>query len=123
MMVRNLVTSLLLYERVRTTKKRAEVAQPIVDRLLTIARTEEPYNAIRALNRVVTDKNASRKAMEVFRDRYKTRASGFTTMVPVGSRQGDGAEVVDLMLIDAHSTTNTKSTKKTTNTKSISADS
>jgi large subunit ribosomal protein L17 len=98
---RNLVTSLLLYETIRTTKKRAEVIRPIIDHLITIAKTRPAHNAIRALNRVVTHKNASRKAMEVFKSRYASRTSGFTRMVPVGSRRGDGAELVDVTLIES----------------------
>lgn len=98
---RNLVTSLLLYEAVRTTHKRAKVIQPIVDRLIATAKAKPPHVAIRAMNRVVTDKNASRKVMEVLRARYAGRPSGFTRMVPAGARKGDGAELVDLSLIDS----------------------
>ncbi len=100
MLARNLVTSLLLYERVRTTKKRARVVQPIIDRLIAFAKSHPPSQAIRYVNRVVTDKNASRKVMEVFIDRYRTRPSGLTRMRPAGSRMGDGADVVDLELVD-----------------------
>jgi len=101
MLRRNLVTSLLLYEQIRTTKKRAQVVAPLVDRLVAIAKAQKPYNAIRAINRVVTDDNASRKIMEVLVQRYSGRASGLTRMVPVGSRKGDGALLVDLSLVDA----------------------
>lgn len=98
---RNLVTSLLLYESVRTTRKRAKVVQPIVDHLITVAKGDVPQVAIRSINSVVTDRNASRKLMEVLRERYRTRPSGFTRIVAVGSRKGDGAQVVDLSLIDS----------------------
>lgn len=101
MMERNLVTSLLLYESIRTTKKRARVIQSMVDRLLTAAKRGPAHVAIRSINRVVTDKNASRKIMEVFVKRYAKRSSGLTRMVPVGSRKGDGAALVDLHLLDA----------------------
>jgi len=101
MLRRNLVTSLLLYEQVRTTKKRAQVVAPLVDRLVAIAKSHNPHNAIRAINRVVTDVNASRKIMEVLIQRYAGRSSGLTRMVAVGSRKGDGALLVDLSLVDA----------------------
>lgn len=101
-MQRNIVTSLLLYESVRTTKKRAEVIRPLVDRLIHAAKTKEPHVAIRYINALVTHRNASRKTMEVFKQRYATRTSGFTRMTPLGSRQGDGAELVQLELIDAN---------------------
>lgn len=97
---RNLITSLLLYEAIRTTKKRAEVVQPQVERLLTVAKTKEPQVAIRAINAVVTHKNACRKTMEVLRLRFAERTSGFTRIVPLGSRAGDGAKVVSLQLVE-----------------------
>ncbi|MBU2259977.1 bL17 family ribosomal protein [Patescibacteria group bacterium] len=100
MLKRNLVTSLLLYESVRTTKRRAKAIQPTIDRLITVAKTRPPHIAIRFINSTVTDKNASRKVMEVYRERYIGRTSGLTRMVPVGERKGDGAELVDLSLVE-----------------------
>lgn len=96
---RNLLTSLLLYESVRTTKKRAKAIQPLVDRLITLARGKEPQRSIRILNQWVTDRNASRKVMEVLLQRYAHRRSGLTRMSPVGARKGDGAALVDLTLV------------------------
>ena len=98
---KNLVTSLILFESIRTTRKRARVIQPIVDRLISTAKKNVPYNAIRAINTMVTDKNASRKVMEVLLTRYATRPSGFTRMKAVGARKGDGAQLVDLTMVDA----------------------
>lgn len=100
MLQRNLVTSLLLYETIRTTRKRAKVIQPLVDKLITVAKTKEPREAIRALNAVVTHVNASKKLMEVLKNRYAKRSSGYTRITPVGARMGDGAQLVDLELMD-----------------------
>jgi large subunit ribosomal protein L17 len=100
MLKRNLLTSLLLYESVRTTKKRAEAVAPLVDRLMSIAKRSAPQNAIRAINRVVTDKNASRKIMEVYLKRFASIPSALTRIVPVGVRLGDGAHIVDLVLVE-----------------------
>ena len=121
-LLRNLVTSVLLYETVRTTKKRAEVAQPIVEKLITTAKTKDARNAIRAINAYVTHVNACKKLMELLKDRYAKRTSGYTRMVPLGLRQGDGAKMVELSLVDSgvdvpaseeKKTTQTKETKKT----------
>ncbi len=95
------MTSLLLYEVIRTTLKRAKVVQPVVDRLIACAKAKEPRLAIRAINQVVTDKNACRKILEVLKPRYEGRNSGMTTITPLGARQGDGAKYVELSLIDA----------------------
>jgi ribosomal protein L17 len=100
MFKRNLLTSLLLYESVRTTKKRASVIAPEVDKLINFAKKHTPHVAIRHLNKTVTDTNASKKVMEVFIKRYAKRDSGLTRTVAAGFRPGDGAEVVDLSLVD-----------------------
>lgn len=109
---RNLVTSLLLYESIRTTLKRARSVQPIVDRLIATAKRTSPQIAIRSLNAYVMDKNASRKVMEVLTKRYEKRPSGFTRVLKVGSRKGDGAELVDLLLVDHVVPTKAEAPKK-----------
>lgn len=118
MFKRNLLTSLLLYEQVRTTRRRAQVVAPMVDTLIAIAKSKTPHNAIRAINRVVTDKNASRKIMEVYVKRFAAVPSGLTRIVPVGSRQGDGAPLVDLMLVEGSAVTvEPKAAKKPSSSK------
>lgn len=100
--LKNLVTSVLLYERVRTTKKRAQVVRPLVDRVISIGKNEPRADlAIRKINLMVSDANACRKVLEVLKNRYAKRTSGFTRMLPVGQREGDGALMVDLELVDA----------------------
>lgn len=101
---RNLVTSVILYEQIRTTRKRARVIQPLVDKLITAAKGTNTALAIRAINPLVADRNASRKLMEVLSKRYAGRTSGFTRIKAVGARKGDGAELVDLTLVDAELT-------------------
>ncbi len=100
LLLRNLATSVLLYETVRTTKKRAKVVVPMIHKLITIAKTKEAREAIRAINAVVMHENASKKLIEVLKPRYATRSSGYTRIIPVGARQGDGAKMVTLELMD-----------------------
>lgn len=100
-LLRNLITSVLLYESVRTTKKRAEVAQPLIEKIITSAKTKDARNAIRSINAVVTHVNACKKVMEMLKDRYAKRSSGYTRIVPLGLRHGDGAKMVELSLVDS----------------------
>ena len=104
-LLRNLATSLILYESIRTTRARAKAIQPLIDRMITKAKTRPPHIAVRFLSRIVTDKNASRKIFEVLQDRYQTRTSGFTRIKPIGRRKGDGAELVEISLVGRPSTT------------------
>ena len=101
MLKRNLVTSLFLYESVRTTKARARAIVPMVDRIIRNAKNQTPHVAIRSINEIVTDKNACRKILEVLVKRYENRTSGLTRVVPAGARVGDGASLVDVTLIDS----------------------
>ncbi len=98
---RNLVTSVLLYESVRTTKKRALVVRPTIDKLIVLAKKKQDAATIRAINAYVLDKNACRKLIQVLSVRYASRPSGFTRIVPLGARHGDGAEMVKFELVDA----------------------
>lgn len=100
LLLRNLATSVVLYETVRTTKKRAKVVVPLVHKLITLAKTKDAREAIRAINAVVMHENASKKLIEVLKPRYATRSSGYTRITPVGARQGDGAKMVTLELMD-----------------------
>ena len=84
----------------------------MIDHLITHARKSTPHVAIRALNQVLTDKNASRKVMEVLVKRYEKRSSGFTRATPAGRRKGDGAPLVDLQLIDRVAQTENLSSEK-----------
>jgi len=116
-MQRNLVTSIILYEAVRTTKKRAEVIRPTVDHLIAVAKSKAPHIAIRYINAVVNHKNASRKMMEVLKLRYADRTSGFTRIVPLGSRQGDGAKLVRIELLEGKDVVPAPKAEKTAKTK------
>jgi len=99
--LRNLATSIILYERVRTTKKRAQVIRGLIDQIITIGKKERTDLAIRRMQPLLSDENASRKVLEVLKQRYAKRTSGFTRIVPVGMRFGDGAMLADIILIDA----------------------
>lgn len=101
MMLRNLATSLLLYEKIKTTKVRARALQPLIDRMISKAKSRPAHIAVRSLNRIVTDKNAARKIFEVLIARYKNRPSGLTRIRPLGIRKGDGAELVEISLVDS----------------------
>lgn len=98
-LLRNLATSLILYEKVKTTMGQARQVRPIVENLITKAKTKDKRNAIRQINRVVLDPNAGKKLLEVLKDRYKDRNGGYTRMVKLGYRDGDAAPLVSLQLV------------------------
>lgn len=92
-LIRNLVTSIILFEKVKTTHKKAQISAPLVERLITLAKGKDTMNAIREINKVVFDKNASKKLIEDLKKRYENKNSGFTRIVRLGNRSGDNAPV------------------------------
>lgn len=98
-LLRNLATSIILFENVKTTRAKAQQVRPVVERLITKAKKDDTVNAIREINKVVLDDKAGRKLIEVLKDRYKDRQGGYTRIVKVGHRAGDAAEMVQISLV------------------------
>lgn len=98
MMLRNLASSVLIYEKVKTTKAKARVVKSLVEKLITTAKKGD-LNARRRLIEELPQKMAVKKAMEVLGDRYKDRKGGYTRIIKLGTRQGDGAEIAQIELV------------------------
>ncbi|MFZ2310579.1 MAG: 50S ribosomal protein L17 [Patescibacteria group bacterium] len=98
LMLRNLASSIMLYEKVKTTRAKAAAVRPLVEKLITISKVGD-LNARRSLLEVLLQKNAVLKAMEVLSIRYKERNGGYTRTIKLGTRQGDGAEMVQIELV------------------------
>jgi large subunit ribosomal protein L17 len=98
MMLKNLASSILIYERVKTTESRAKAVKPLVEKMITMAKKEN-LTARRKLIETLPQKMAVKKSMEVIKERFKNKNSGFTRIVKLGTRQGDGAEIVQIELV------------------------
>lgn len=98
-LVRNLAMAVIIYEKIKTTSKKAKAVQPFVERLINIAKRKEKMSAIRELERLIQHENSSKKIMEVLVDKYKEKTSGYTRITKLGYRNGDNAPVVQLELI------------------------
>jgi len=98
-MLRNLATSVILYEKVKTTRAKAKLVKPIIEKLITKAKQSSAMNAMRQLNAYFLDKNASKKLTIELLERYKERTSGFVRLTNLGFRAGDAAPMVQIELI------------------------
>jgi large subunit ribosomal protein L17 len=98
LMLRNLASSILLYEKVKTTRAKARAVRSLVERSITSAKAGD-LTARRGLIKVLLQKNAVKKSLDVLGVRYQTRPGGYTRMVKLGSRRGDGAEMVQIELV------------------------
>ena len=97
-LLRNLATSVIIYEKVKTTKTKAKAVKPLVEKLVTIAKKND-LTARRKLLEVLYHKKAVNKTLEVLGPRYKDRKGGYTRIINLGRRQGDGAEMAKIEFV------------------------
>jgi len=87
----NLAESLILYEKVRTTKAKAKALRPFIEKMITKARKGDLASRRELIASLYTE-NAVRKLIDDIGPRYKERNGGYTRIVKLETRGGDGAE-------------------------------
>ena len=98
-MVRNMVTSLLKHERIKTTKNRAREVRRYAEKMITIAKKETLASKRNVLG-FVREREVVNKLFKTLIYRYAQRNGGYTRVLKLGARKGDGAEMVFLELVD-----------------------
>jgi large subunit ribosomal protein L17 len=98
-LLRGLATSVILYERIKTTTTKAKEVQPIVEKLITAAKKGD-LSSIRALSAYIYGENAVQKLVTEIAPIYKDRKGGYTRIVKLGNRPGDNAPIAILELVD-----------------------
>ncbi len=96
----NLAVALIQNERVDTTLARAKASQQFSERLITLARRGDLHARRIAFSRI-RDKAAVTKLFDELGPRFKERSGGYTRVIKLGPRRGDGAEMARLMLVDS----------------------
>ncbi|MDD4606785.1 MAG: 50S ribosomal protein L17 [Patescibacteria group bacterium] len=97
-LLKNLAQSLILYEKIETTEAKAKEMRSIVEKMITIGK-ENNLTTRRHLISLLPTKNAVDKVLEVLGPKYKDRPGGYTRIVKIGPRQGDGAKIVQISLV------------------------
>lgn len=97
-LIRGLVTSIVLYESVNTTLAKAKAVRPVVEKLITTGRTKSLASR-RKLASVLTVESAVNKVLVELGPRYATRQGGYTRIIKLGRRKGDGAEIAQIQLV------------------------
>ncbi|MEK7523435.1 MAG: 50S ribosomal protein L17 [Patescibacteria group bacterium] len=98
-LLKNLVSSLILHGRIRTTETRAKAVAARFGRLMNFAQRKEKREAIRILPRFCSVPAAQRKLMDELKPKYEKRTSGFTRITRIGLRKGDSACLVQIELL------------------------
>lgn len=97
-MLRNLVTSVLRNERVKTTHAKAKAAQPLVEKMITVGKRGDLHSRRHMLSYVI-DEDVVTKVFEEVAPRYEDRPGGYTRILKLGPRRGDGAPMAILELV------------------------
>jgi large subunit ribosomal protein L17 len=97
-MFRNMVTSLLDKERIRTTLDRAKAVRPIAEKMITLGKRESLHARRQALA-FVKDPAVVAKLFETLAPRFSQRPGGYTRIIRLGFRDGDGAQMAYLELV------------------------
>ncbi|HWR82395.1 MAG TPA: 50S ribosomal protein L17 [Candidatus Deferrimicrobium sp.] len=97
-MLANMAASLLNHRLIKTTDAKAKALKPLVDRLIVTAK-DDTLSAKRQVARTIRQKPAFKKLYAEIVPHFADRSSGFTRIVKLGVRRGDGAlmSVVELL--------------------------
>ena len=100
---RNLISDLFRYERIRTTKAKAASVRGASEKLITMAKRadeDDQVHARRMAARRLRDPELVMKLFDDIAPRYLERPGGYTRVLKLGPRKGDGAEMVLLELVE-----------------------
>lgn len=117
MMLRNQVTSLLLYEKITSTKVKVSQVKSMADKIITLAK-ENTLVSKRKIFSYLLDKNAAKKLYAEILPRVESKNSGYFTTFKVSQRLGDNAEMVVIQLFDYKPIEKPKSTEEEVETES-----
>ena len=97
-MLRQLVTDLLENGKIETTFYRAKEVQPVVEKMITLAKKGGLANYRRALA-FITKEDVAKKLFDEIGAKYADRNGGYTRVTRTGPRRGDAAEMAVIELV------------------------
>jgi large subunit ribosomal protein L17 len=95
---RGLVTDLLGYEKITTTETKAKAIRPLAEKMITLGK-DGTLHARRQALAFIYDKNVTEKVFGDLAKRYAERKGGYTRIIKLERRLGDGAPMVQLELV------------------------
>ncbi len=97
-LLRNLVTSFLEKERITTTLAKAKATRPVAEKIITLGKEDNLHHRRRAL-RYIYKKDVVKKLFEDIGPRFVERPGGYTRIVKLAQRVGDGADMAVLEMV------------------------
>jgi large subunit ribosomal protein L17 len=109
--LRNLVTSVILMDRIETTLTKCKASQPLVEKMITLGKRGSVHARRQALAYLMTPESVDRLFATVA-PRYSDRNGGYTRITRTGARQGDAAEMAYIELLGAEQELDEKRQKR-----------
>ena len=97
-MLNNMATSLFVHGRVITTEAKAKELRPFAEKLITLARRGD-LHARRLVERRIKDRETLTRLFGEIGPRFAARPGGYTRILKLGHRVGDGADVARIELL------------------------
>jgi large subunit ribosomal protein L17 len=97
---KNLVRDIILHGSIKTTLAKAKAVQGLTESLITKTKKHTPAS-LSAVKKTITDRNVFKKLEEYCQTRFAGRSSGYTRIIKLGMRRGDGAEEVLFSFVDS----------------------
>ena len=94
-----MATSLFRHERISTTTAKAKELRPYAERLISLAKRGD-LHARRLVARRIGDREVLGKLFDDLGPRYNDRPGGYTRILKLGTRKGDGADMALIELLD-----------------------
>ncbi|HET9150608.1 MAG TPA: 50S ribosomal protein L17 [Gemmatimonadales bacterium] len=97
-LLNNMATSLFEHGRVITTEAKAKELRPFAEKLITLARRGD-LHAMRLVERKIKDRAVRERLFKEIGPRFASRPGGYTRILKLGHRPGDGADVARIELL------------------------
>lgn len=97
-LLRSLTTSVILEDRIKTTVTKAKAVRPTVEKMITLAKRDTLHSRRQAAAYLMSE-DAVKKLFDMVGPRFADRQGGYTRIMRVGFRKGDGAEEAILELL------------------------
>ena len=96
---RNIVTDMLRHGHITTTVEKAKETQPFAEKMVTLGK-RGTLHARRQAAAFLTDKSVVEQVFREIAEKNQTRSGGYTRIIRIGPRKGDGAEMAVLELVE-----------------------
>ena len=97
-MIKSLLAAFFTHERIETTEARAKELRKFAEKMITLAKRGDLHARRQAIAQIA-DVGVVHKLFEEISDKYKERSSGYTRIVKLSPRRGDGAPMVLIELV------------------------